>query len=84
MTGDGTDHLGFAGLLDAGYTPRQAWQIIRDDLAAHPDACAVFTTMASDPQGRAALDWVRGQWARHGLPAPFDELPRPDEGDPRT
>ena len=33
-TGDRTP--GFVGLLAAGYTPAEAWQVIRDDLAAHP------------------------------------------------
>ena len=72
-TGDRTP--GFVGLLAAGYTPAEAWQVIRDDLAAHPQARAVIDGLRDTPDGEAALDCSRAMWGRHGLPAPFDNLP---------
>jgi hypothetical protein len=74
MTAD-PDGLGFRGLLDAGMTPEEAWQVIHDDLAAEPGALAILMSMAQDPKGQEALDWSRRQWAAHGLPPPWTERP---------
>lgn len=67
--------LGFAGMLAAGMTPAEAWQLIRADLTASPEARAIYAGLETDPDGRAALAWSRAQWAAKGLPAPFDDLP---------
>jgi hypothetical protein len=67
--------LGFTGLLAAGRTPQEAWQIIHDDTAASPEARAIFADLAATEDGRAALDWARAAWARHGLPPPWEDPP---------
>jgi hypothetical protein len=67
--------LGFAGLLAAGHTPAEAWQILRDDTG--PEARAIFADLASTEAGRVALDWARAQWAKYGLPPPWEDLPEP-------
>jgi hypothetical protein len=66
--------LGFAGLLAEGLSPADAWQAIRDDLAAEPAALAVIAELDRDEEGRAALAWSRQQWAAHGLAPPWDGL----------
>jgi hypothetical protein len=67
--------LGFLGMLNAGADPQQAWESIRADLAADPGSRAIFADLAATPQGQESLEWSRRMWARHGLPAPFDDLP---------
>ena len=69
--------LGFAGMIAAGMTPEQAWASIRAD-AERPESRAIFAELNSTADGRAALECARAAWARHGLPAPFDDLPDPD------
>ena len=66
----GDRELGLAGVLGAGMPPEAAWQIIRDDLAADPGALALVRQL--DP---ASLEWSRQQWARYGLPVPWEGLP---------
>jgi hypothetical protein len=66
---------GFLGLIAAGATAQEAWQAIRDDLAADDGARAIFAALASTPDGRDALEASRRMWAGYGLPAPFDDLP---------
>ena len=66
---------GFRGLLDAGHTPRQAWQIIHDDLAAEPGALDVIDGLGDTAAGRDALEWSRAQWAAHGLRPPWEDQP---------
>jgi hypothetical protein len=68
-----TDDLGFAGMLAAGYTAQEAWQIIHDDLMADPRAQAIIAALEADDEGRAALDWSRLEWAQHGLPPPWED-----------
>jgi hypothetical protein len=72
-----TREPGFLGMIEAGMSPQEAWQSIRDEVAANPFTRAIFADLASTPDGRAALDLARQMWARHGLPAPFDDLPEP-------
>ena len=72
------DELGFAGLLAAGYTPKQAWQMIREQVA-EPEVRTIITNLEGTADGRAALAWSRRAWAAHGLPAPWDDLPGPAE-----
>jgi hypothetical protein len=67
-------------MLAAGVPPAEAWQSIRDDVIADPGARGIFADLASTEEGRDALDASRQMWARHGLPAPFDDLPDPDPG----
>lgn len=75
MSGPGGDHeLGFAGMIAAGMTSAEAWQAIRDDINT-PEVRAIFADMASTADGRAALECARAAWARHGLSAPWDDLP---------
>jgi hypothetical protein len=68
--------LGFAGMVAAGMSPAEAWQVIRDDLLAEPRVLAMLRDMERDPTPavRAALDYSRQRWAEHGLRAPWDEL----------
>jgi hypothetical protein len=71
----GTDprDLGFRGLLAEGWTPEQAWAEIRDS-CQHPAVRAIIADLATTEEGRAALEWSRAEWARHGLTPPW-ELP---------
>jgi hypothetical protein len=70
--------LGYQGLLDAGKSSQEAWQILHA-AAASSAARAVFAQMESTPAGREMLEDARRAWARHGLPAPFDDLPDAEE-----
>lgn len=72
MTAD-PHSLGFRGLLDAGMTPAEAWQVIHDDLAAEPGALAIIRGLDTDPEGQETLAWSRREWAAHGLPPPWEE-----------
>jgi hypothetical protein len=72
MTAD-PHSLGFLGLVDAGMTPSEAWQVIHDDLAAEPGALAIIKDLDSTPEGQETLAWSRQQWAVHGLPPPWEE-----------
>jgi hypothetical protein len=66
--------LGFAGLLAAGCTPAQAWESCRRS-AQDPDVRAIIADLATTPEGRAALDWSRLEWAQHGLRPPWEDDP---------
>lgn len=66
--------LGLAGLVAAGIPPADAWAEIRR-ACDNPETRAILDHLASTPEGRAALDGSRRAWARHGLPAPFDDPP---------
>jgi hypothetical protein len=68
------DDLGFAGLLAAGLTPEQAWAEVRST-STHPAVRAIIADLGSSAEGRAALDWSRQQWARHGLTPPWEDPP---------
>jgi hypothetical protein len=70
----GDRELGFAGLLAAGKTPQEAWQVIRDGLMADPGAMAVIAALTETEDGRASLEWSRAGWARHGLTPPWEDL----------
>jgi hypothetical protein len=63
--------LGWAGLVAAGYTPDQAWQMIRAD-AKHPAVRAIIAELDRTEDGRAALAWSRDQWAGHGFEPPWE------------
>jgi hypothetical protein len=69
--------LGFLGLVGAGMTPAEAWQVIHDDLAAEPGAAAILRELDRTADGRKALAWSRQQWAAHGLPPPWEERAEP-------
>ena len=70
--GDTDPHdLGFTGLLAAGYTPAEAWAEIRET-SGDPEVRAIIADLRTTPEGRAALDWSREQWAAHGLTPPWD------------
>jgi hypothetical protein len=65
-------NLGFAGLLAAGVDPQEAYEHVRA-LCADPAVRAVLAELARIPEGRAALDSSREQWAAHGFPPPWDQ-----------
>ena len=67
------DDLGFLGLVDAGMTPAEAWQVIHDDLEREPGALAIIKDLDRDPQGQEVLAVSRRQWAAHGLPPPWED-----------
>jgi hypothetical protein len=66
--------LGFAGLLDAGIDPRDAYEQVRE-LCADLAVRAVLVELQRTPQGRAALDYSRKRWAAYGFPPPWEEAP---------
>jgi hypothetical protein len=66
------DDLGFDGLLQAGYTPEEAWAEIRAD-CHDPSVRSIFAGLEATEEGRAALEWSRQQWAARGLSAPWED-----------
>jgi hypothetical protein len=66
--------LGFAGLIEAGQSPVDAWESCRRD-ARKPAVQAIIADMQSTPEGRAALDYSRQCWARHGFRPPWEDDP---------
>jgi hypothetical protein len=64
--------LGFAGMLQAGIDPREAWQEIRDGIDG--GVLAVIAELERTPDGRAALDYSRQRWAAYGLAPPWEDL----------
>jgi hypothetical protein len=64
--------LGFAGLLQAGVDPRQAWQQIRDSI--DDGVLRVIAELERTPEGRAALAYSRERWAAYGLEPPWEGL----------
>jgi hypothetical protein len=72
--GASRDDLGFAGLLAAGLTPVEAWAEVRKT-TAHPAVRAIIADLASTEDGRAALEFSRQRWARHGLRPPWEDPP---------
>jgi hypothetical protein len=72
--------LGMAGLLMAGYTPEQAWREIRK-AAIQRDVQAIIAGLRRTPDGLAALRLSRRQWARYGLPPPWDLAAKPPPRD---
>lgn len=65
---------GFAGLIRLGYTPEGAWKLIRDATMADPAVRSILEELARNPDGLAALEASRAQWATLGFPAPWAEL----------
>jgi hypothetical protein len=69
--------LGLAGLLATGWSPEEAREIIRADLAAS-GGLAIIAGMETTADGRAALEWSRQQWAKYHLAPPWEEEPPSD------
>ena len=63
--------LGFAGLIAAGYTPEEAWSMIRRD-CYHPAVRAIIAELRESPEGRDTLEWSRLEWAQRGMTPPWD------------
>lgn len=74
-SGGSSDELaGFAGLLALGYSPEQAWHLIRDATVSDPHARGILEELARTPEGRETLQWSRVAWAERGLTPPWAEL----------
>jgi predicted component of type VI protein secretion system len=80
MARDDDRELGMAGLLMAGYTPAQAWHEIRK-AAIQRDVQAIIAGLKGTTDGLAALRASRRQWARYGLPPPWDLTAKPPPRD---
>lgn len=67
-------NLGFARLLAAGVDPQEAYEHVRA-LCMDPAVQAVLAELQRTPEGRAALDSSREQWAAYGFPPPWEQAP---------
>jgi hypothetical protein len=63
--------LGFRGMIEAGFSPREAWDECRK-AARDPEARAIIDLMGRSEEGREALQWSRDQWATYGLNPPWE------------
>ena len=63
--------LGYEGLLLKGYSPAQAYQHVLAS-SVSDEVQAIIADLRTTPEGRAALDHSRRQWARRGFPPPWD------------
>ena len=62
------DGHGFAGLLGAGASPRDAWE----ELNGRPQLAATLNAMRATERGRAALEESRQRWLAQGFVPPWE------------